>query len=324
VGDECKVAWKELKPKLRATQNMLGNAWVNFKHQQYMQSATQAQKELDSKVVPVVKGRTGELYCLDHHHLLAALDFSGSVLDSTTFPTIKVVCDFSSEPTDAAFWSKMTHHMYAFGRPEATPAALPTPLDPATAFPTSIIYNRTFSAFADDPWRSLAGFIRKLDSAPDCTDGANSHDYGCRGYEKVCDASGAGTPFFEFRWGFFFNAAEVQPALWPTPAALANWQAAYATLPYPCQPGAGSTTELALWQAAAAALFPLARSEKAGSFSVPSEYATIAGPLPGFMQGDRPFPHGDPDCKIPECGNATRRRSEHGGLPPRGIFPTSR
>ena len=36
-----------------------------------------AQKEMDSKIVPVVLGYRNEIYPLDHHHVMAALDYSG-------------------------------------------------------------------------------------------------------------------------------------------------------------------------------------------------------------------------------------------------------
>ena len=82
AGDECQLAWSDLKPVLHATQNMLGIAWVMYKADKYMGSLKDAQKELDDKVVPVVKGPDDVLYCLDHHHLLAALDYAGAPLVS--------------------------------------------------------------------------------------------------------------------------------------------------------------------------------------------------------------------------------------------------
>ena len=314
-GDECSLPWAQLQPALHATQNMLGYAWVMYKHGAKMGSVKSAQKEMDGKVVPVVK-RGSVLYCLDHHHLLAALDYAGAPFATAVKPSIYVVCDFSSAPSDAAFWEAMAPHMYNFGRPRASPDSLPTRLPSAGAFPSRIAFNASHgSDFMDDPWRSLAGFIRKLDDAPNCSSFASfspaanaagrppsNHVYGCRGYNKVCDMTGAGTPFFEFRWGYFFNDAHVDTAqaAWRTlpSSAAATWRAAHAALPYPADP---QTVSSAPFFAAAAALFPLARSAAAGAFTVPAQLVAIAGALPGHKMGPAPFPTDDPDCSPPSC-----------------------
>lgn len=308
VGEACQAPWAQLQPSLRATQNMLGYAWVMYKHAKSMGSAEEAQKEFDKKIVPVVK-RGAALYVLDHHHTLAALDYAGAALATAVCPTVHVVCDFSAESSDeTAFWAKMRAHMYAFGRPAAQPNALPSalPAPIAAAFPRTITFNATqHHAFMDDPWRSLAGFVRKLDTAPGCV--CDNHVYGCRAYNKVCDAAGAGMPFFEFRWGYFFNDAHVDPGqkAWGTlpTAAAAAWRTAYAVLPYPAVP---ALVDMDAWFAAAATLFPLARSAGAGNFSVPPQYVTTAGKLPGFKAGAAPFSSADPDCAISACSNPDR------------------
>ena len=151
----------------------------------------------------------------------------------------------------------------------------------------------------DDTWRSLAGFTRKLDAAPGCSDTAN-HNYGCRCYDKVCAASGVGTPFFEFRWGYLYNKASIPGGedLWPATADPEAFLAAKAGLAYPESPGRVDTD---LWFKAAALLFPLARGAAAGGFEVPSEMTVIAGKLPGYKAGPDPFDSNDPDCTLPSC-----------------------
>lgn len=94
--ESCKSDWKDLKPVLRATQNMLGYAWVQYKIDKHMGSQDDAQDELDEKVVPVCKGPGDLFYVLDHHHLLAALDASDY---PKARPTMHVVCDLSDSKT---------------------------------------------------------------------------------------------------------------------------------------------------------------------------------------------------------------------------------
>ena len=68
-----------------------------------MKSKDDAQGELDDKPVPVVLGPNHDMWLLDHHHLLSALDFSG--FDDLSV-TVNVVCAFDPNESMEQFWVK--------------------------------------------------------------------------------------------------------------------------------------------------------------------------------------------------------------------------
>ena len=71
-----------------------------------------------------------------------------------------------------------------------------------------------------DPWRSLASFVRKVKHLKDCEKG---NKYCMRAYNRTCSPSGSGIPFFEFRWAYFFNDAFTDAALWTNASAAVEF-----------------------------------------------------------------------------------------------------
>lgn len=296
VGDSCKESWSTLRPLLRPTQSSVGYAWVFRIFLKDMGSKGDAQDEMDGKVIPVVLGAGGVAYIIDHHHHLSALDLSGHhSVDVTLF----VSCDFSSMGTD--LWDALQSRgfAYLFGRPSGAPDALPTPISPR-ALPSTIEFREGNLTMADDRWRALSGFSRKVKSCDGCSSAVNKND-GCRAYDRVCAPSGASTPFFEYRWAYLYDVASaVNTSLWPSEGAARAFGVAYGALhsPTPREPA----KDVDDWGAAAALLIPLARGAPAGTFRVPTSMgAAMAGPLPGYRKGMEPFPHDDPDCDLPAC-----------------------
>lgn len=297
VGDQCSISWKKLKPILHPTQPNLGYAWVQYKVEKKMGSKHDAQKEMDSKIVPVVLGYRNEVYPLDHHHVMAALDFSG--YDKTEV-TLSVTCDYRNASSLADFWTEMLEQQlaYPFARPSGRPNALPDTKLAWTQMPSTFTHNKAEgSSFANDNWRSLVGYSRKV-TAASCP-GADK--YCARAMIKPCrKQNNHGIPYFEFRWGYFFNAAFLDPTRhWPSQAEFARFRARYQALPTPSAPTPVATEG---WEQAAALLVPLARANATSSYSVPPSQTGAAGPLPGYA-GPGAIPTADPACALPSCGD---------------------
>ena len=305
IGDTCKSSWHSLRPRLRPTQNSVGYAWVFRIQLEDMSSEQDAQDEMDSKVVPVVLGADGIAYVIDHHHHLAALDLSGF---EHVHVTIHVACDFSGLSNDE-LWQALETHAFAYlhARPAGEPDALPVPMSPRL-LPPSISFRAGNVTMADDRWRALSSFSRKVKSCSGCDglNGAGNSNHPCRAYDRGCAASGVSQPFFEFRWAYFYNVAfAVNTSLWGSEAAAREFGTAYRALqsPTPSAPA----TDVDDWQGAAALLVPLARDASAGAFALPKSMgAAMAGPLPGYRAGMSGFPADDPDCDMPSCTDAVR------------------
>lgn len=287
----CKDSWKNLKPRLHATQNSIGYAWVQFKLDTKCSNKDDCQDELDEKEVPVCKGPNNDVWILDHHHLLAALDASG--YDKLKV-TIHIVCDFSAAESLAEFWHSMEikRTVYNYGRPPGQFDALPTTVA-VDSIPLTIDFNETGTPFMDDHWRSLSGFIRKLND-PSC-----DVKYCIRGYEKICDANERGIPYFEYRWAYFFNNAYLNAStLWPSASQYNAFKTAYESL----SPSQTTKVNTDPWVNVATLLQPLARSSSAGVYSVPESMGALSGLLPGYV-GQGPIKERDPDCAQPVCGD---------------------
>lgn len=110
----------------------------------------------------MIKGPGNDVWVIDHHHTLAALDYSPY---HSTAVTLHLVCDYSNLTSVTAFWKLMVERraVYNYGRPHGEPNRLPAEIS-TTALPVFLYFNKTGSTFLDDPWRSLAGFIRKIKS----------------------------------------------------------------------------------------------------------------------------------------------------------------
>ena len=301
VGQKCQSKWSHLRPLLRPTQASLGFAWVYRIMLEDMGKKKDAQDTMDGKVVPVALAN-GVAYVVDHHHHLAALDLSGfDTVDVTLF----IACDFSGT-SSSKLWTELASRgwAYLYGRPPGSPDALPTPIAP-DMLPSSIGFREGNVTMVDDRWRSLSGFSRKIDSCPGCSSsngGSANHNYGCRAYERICTVSGTSIAFYEYRWAFFFDdAATSNRTLWSNATAAYQFRRALAALrsPSPSHP----TKDVSDWSDAAALIVPLARSDSAWSYRVPSFMGAMAGWLPGHRHGMSPYPDPDPNCDPPTCGH---------------------
>jgi hypothetical protein len=155
------VAIKNLRP----TQLTVGLQEVAFKRAQWRkQGGKKAGSFLAKHMIPIVLGPRAHPYVVDHHHLARALHEEGvkEVL-------VTVMADYSKVERDS-FWIVLDHHGWlhpfdARGRRR-----------PYDAIPKSV------TDLADDPFRSLAGALRRAG-----------------GYAKET------TPFAEFLWADFFR-----------------------------------------------------------------------------------------------------------------------
>ncbi len=301
--ESCKASWKELKPRLHPTQPLLGHAWVQYKVDKHMDSADDAQEELDEKPVPVCKGPGNDLWCLDHHHLLAALDYAG--LDDTTV-TVHVVCDLSTATADLdAFWNTMqTKELaYLMTRPGGNTTLLPSVRMDWRDLPQTIDLGTSWASetgdrgFEDDPWRSLVGFSRKL-KGDSCS---KANKYCERAFVKGCDSANRAIPFFEFRWGYMFNDAHLlgPQGLWRGLDGYNDFVEAYGNL----KPARMGHVDTDAWFDVASLLVPLARSDAAKEYIVPTSQGGCAGHLPGQVPGSGPIKSADPDCAMPLCSD---------------------
>ncbi len=114
---------------------------------------------------PTVKGPGGTLYIIDHHHLALALLTAGAAMTYCT-----EAADYSGLEA-ADFWVKMEDNKWVYTYDENGLGPLPY-----SELPASV------GALKDDPYRSLAGAVRKAG-----------------GYAKT------DKPFAEFKWADFFR-----------------------------------------------------------------------------------------------------------------------
>ncbi len=161
------VALAELRP----TQITVGMREVREKRRHWRTLPHQAEF-LGSHLIPVIHGYKGRYYVIDHHHLVRALHMEG-----VTQIAITVVADLTKLDKEG-FWTFLDNrgwlHPYdANGRRR-----------PYTDLP------RRVEDLADDPYRSLAGELRRAG-----------------GFAKDT------TPFSEFLWADFLRRRIKRPRL---------------------------------------------------------------------------------------------------------------
>lgn len=157
---------------LRPTQLTVGLSEVAQKRKEWRTRAGAQQMEyLGQHLIPVVLGPEREPYIIDHHHLARALQEEGVEEVATT-----VVADLS-ELEPEAFWVYLDNrawmHLYDAKGERREPKHLP----------------RDVGDMADDPYRSLAGELRRAG-----------------GFAKDT------TPFSEFLWADYLRR-RVKPSL---------------------------------------------------------------------------------------------------------------
>ena len=134
---------------LRPTQATVGFREVRRKRAEWRAHVTANGFGFIAKhVVPVVLGPVGRHYAIDHHHLARALCDEG-----VETLAVKVAAD-ASALSEAEFWKFLErrswgHPFDADGRPLAHP-----------------LMPRTLADMTDDPYRSLAGALRRAGGYP--------------------------------------------------------------------------------------------------------------------------------------------------------------
>jgi hypothetical protein len=139
---------------LRPTQITVGMREVLTKRKHWRETgAKKGEKFLGRHIIPVILGPKRNHYVIDHHHLARALHDEG-VEDLA----VTVVVDLSELDRDA-FWTVMDHRSWVH------------PFDAEGRRRQYRDIPKTVSALVDDPFRSLAGELRRAggfakDTAP--------------------------------------------------------------------------------------------------------------------------------------------------------------
>jgi hypothetical protein len=149
---------------LRPTQMTVGYREVAEKRREWRENEPEGGKYLGKHMVPVLLGPRGRRYVIDHHHLARALLDEGVESVATT-----VVADLSSLSKDA-FWVFCDNRGWCH------------PYDETGARCGFEDIPKTLKAMKDDPYRSLAGELRRAG-----------------GYAKDT------TPFSEFLWADYLR-----------------------------------------------------------------------------------------------------------------------
>jgi hypothetical protein len=150
---------------LRPTQMTVGLREVGEKRRVWRERAERDGPEfLGQHMIPVLKGPRGQPYVIDHHHLARALLDEG-----VTHVAVTVVADLSSLAKDE-FWVFCDNRGWVH------------PFDAEGQRRTYADIPKRISAMADDPFRSLAGELRRAG-----------------GFSKET------TPFSEFMWADYLR-----------------------------------------------------------------------------------------------------------------------
>ena len=150
---------------LRPTQITVGMQEVNEKRKRWRKNPDSKKSELLGRhMIPVIFGPKDRYYIIDHHHLARALHDEGEKLVLVT-----VVKDLRSLDKDA-FWTVLDHHSWVY------------PYDAEGLRRDYKAIPKTVADLKDDPFRSLAGELRRAG-----------------GFAKDT------TPFSEFLWADFLR-----------------------------------------------------------------------------------------------------------------------
>ena len=157
---------------LRPTQMTVGMLEVEEKRKRWKdQKGSKQSRTLGSHMIPVILGPREKHYVIDHHHLCRALHEEG-VKDVL----VSVVQDLSAIETDS-FWVNMNNRNWMH------------PYDADGKLKSYKDLPKTIEQLVDDPYRSLAGALRRVG-----------------GFAKDT------TPFSEFLWADFLRK-RVKPKL---------------------------------------------------------------------------------------------------------------
>eukprot|EP01034_Spumella_vulgaris_P027482 gene27482-34204_t len=209
------------------------------------------------------------------------------------------------------FWQVMNEQnlVYLAAHPDNKPNDLPEPIsfeELPTTFSFTVSKKEGGISFVDDPWRSLAGFSRKVtdvaSSGKTCGKDDSAYCERCmyRGCEDGYQKSGRGVSFFEFRWSYFLNDATFfAPYLWDSEDQYAAFKKAYERLPVSVLPKV-DTSE---WLDVAELAIALCRGKAGETYSLPTELFPSddkGNTLPGYFYGYQKLAD-DPSCSTPTC-----------------------
>lgn len=302
----CTDTWATLKQLVRPTQPQVGYAWVSYKLDKDFSSEDDAQAAMDEGATPAVLGTAADgtvsIFFVDDHHTLSALDASGY---TSVTVTVQILCDLRNL-TVSQFWDTLVVNNQTFLASHTGGVnVLPGPISYAD-MPTTFSFTSKKKVLSDDPWRSLAGFSRKVKvapaPAPECNTGDGESKYCERAFYRGCGDgnadSGPGVSFFEFRWAYFYLDAYLNgSSAWPSASAYSAFANAYEALPATVV----GRTDTDAWLEAAGYLVPLARATGTGDYILPATiFPGTDLHLPGFTDGYTPLPD-DPDCDAPTC-----------------------
>lgn len=156
--------------QLHPTQLMVGYQQVNEKVNQIKHLKHKKIEEyLDKHIVPIIIGPDGKMFIIDHHHFCYAAHIAN--IDNVYGTIVK---DWSNCASHDEFWDLMIDHHYIW--------LCDTDGIKLNISQYLLQLPNLIKDLKDDPYRSLAGIIRKSG-----------------GYNKDL------TPFSEFHWANFFR-----------------------------------------------------------------------------------------------------------------------
>ena len=241
--------------------------------------------------VPVVLGPDKSFYIIDDHHSLSTLDYSG---DDKTMVYLEVDTSLVDLTLDD-FWKKLesTGKTYLGYHTSSDDRILPSKVKHYTELPTKFSFTKDEEkTMADDPWRSLAGYSRKVEHE-DCPKKSKK----C--LRCMC-RSLVSKLFFEFRWGYFMQYASYSDlSYWPSTDHYQEFSKAFSKLKRLDKKSKLGDVEVKDWERAAELLVPLCRSSMTGTYELPEElYPGKDGEknyLPGYFESYVMLPD-DPNC----------------------------
>eukprot|EP01035_Chromulina_nebulosa_P019983 gene19983-25953_t len=306
VLSSCNNKWSKLKDLILPTQNQVGYAWIKYKVDKDYSLSSNAQSTMDASPSPAVIAPNNKFYIVDDHHTISALDYSGY---NSVSVTLNIICDKRNLTSMDNFWNEMIDEQLVFllSRDETSPNVLPTSIDPSN-LPSSFSFTKSSKSFSDDPWRSLAGYSRKVTNvnevnskAVECSDNKYCQRCFYRGCVDGYQSSGYGVPFFEFKWGYYLNyASYYDSSYWPSESDYNNFIKLYDSLSDQISVSNLNSVDTDEWMEAASYLISLCRAESTGGYQLPSDLFDNSNSLPGYTYGYTQL-DSDPDCSSPSC-----------------------